>query len=295
MPRSRRGGRHAVAAICGAPRSAAGRGALRQKDSWVESFWRPRSASIAGYPARSAGRGTMSRSRVPPAARRSGRSVEPACRPPRSAAANPRQLRRIQPLPHQWHRQWPLARQGEGVERFERVGQGAHVAGQVAQHEGQHVVGQDDAARGGLRGEGIGLFGVGQRLQLVDEAPGESRAQVLAQLSCAGGAAPVASRPSAASARTALMRLKSATCAASSRLDTLSTAATPAAADRPPEPRSSRPRTPLRSTGACARFRPPPTDRAAVRAAPGEQALHGVERLAVAAGRRNCPAAVAVD
>ena len=84
---SRRGGRHAVAAICGAPRSAAGRGAVRQKDSWVESFWRPRSASIAGHPARSAGRGTMSRSRVPPAACRSGRSVEPACRPLRGTAA----------------------------------------------------------------------------------------------------------------------------------------------------------------------------------------------------------------
>ena len=68
MPRFRRGGRHAVAAICGAPRSAAGRGALRQKDSWVESSWRPRSASIAGHPARSAGRGTMSRSRMPRAA-----------------------------------------------------------------------------------------------------------------------------------------------------------------------------------------------------------------------------------
>ncbi len=69
-----RGGRHAVAAICGAPRSAAGRGAVPPKRTrGLSPFWRPRSSSIAGDPARRAGRGTMSRSRVPPAARHDNR------------------------------------------------------------------------------------------------------------------------------------------------------------------------------------------------------------------------------
>ena len=77
--------------------------------------------------------------------------------------------------------------EGVAVQGDDEGGEGAHVAGGVAQQIVDGLGGKFQRPLPGLGGEGSGFFGVGEGLQAVDETGAQAGAQVLPQGQMGGG------------------------------------------------------------------------------------------------------------
>jgi hypothetical protein len=75
----------------------------------------------------------------------------------------------------------PLPCQRMAIERLQHGVQAAQIARQAIQQVAHHLVAQAQPAAGGLGPEVRGFLRVAETVQLIDEAPGEARPQVLAQ------------------------------------------------------------------------------------------------------------------